>query len=65
MEETASFLNSLLSIHGFNYLERLFGPRARHSLRMMGGVDTVAIALSGGKEELLLYPANMLRYVET
>ena len=48
VEETASFLNNLLSTNGVNYLERLFGCRARHSLRMMGGVVKVSIALSGG-----------------
>ena len=48
VEETVSFLNNMLSTHGVNYLERLFGRRARHSLRMMGGVDQVSIALSGG-----------------
>jgi hypothetical protein len=47
VEETASFLNNMLSTHGVNYLEGLFGRRARHSLRMMGGVDQVSIALSG------------------
>ena len=47
MEETTSFLNSLLASHGPNYLEKLFGPKARHRLRELGGVNTVAIALSG------------------
>ena len=47
MEETTSFLNSLLASHGPNYLEKLFGSKARHRLRELGGVNTVAIALSG------------------
>ena len=47
MEETTSFLNSLLASHGPNYLEKLFGTKARHRLRELGGVNTVAIALSG------------------
>ena len=47
VEETTSFLNSLLASHGPNYLEKLFGPKARHRLRELGGVNTVAIALSG------------------
>ena len=47
MEETTSFLNSLLASHGPNYLEKLFGSKARHRLRDLGGVNTVAIALSG------------------
>ncbi|TRY78731.1 hypothetical protein TCAL_12846 [Tigriopus californicus] len=46
VEETASFLNSLLASHGPNYLEKLFGSKARHRLRDLGGVDQVAIALS-------------------
>ena len=47
MEETTSFLNSLLASHGPNYLEKLFGSKARHRLRELGGVNQVAIALSG------------------
>ena len=50
VEETTSFLNSLLASHGPNYLEKLFGSKARHRLRELGGVDTVAIALSGSHE---------------
>ena len=29
VEETSSFLKSLLASHGPNYLEKLFGPKAR------------------------------------
>ena len=47
MEETASFLQSLLASHGPNYLEKLFGTKARDTLKPLGGVNTVAIALSG------------------
>ena len=47
MEETASFLESLLQAHGSNYLESLFGPKARNNLELMGGVQAVAIQLSG------------------
>merc|ERR1712080_746731 len=46
VEETTSFLNSLLASHGPNYLEKLFGTKARHRLGQLGGVDNVAIALS-------------------
>ncbi|XP_018008702.1 prohormone-4 isoform X2 [Hyalella azteca] len=46
VEETASFLNSLLASHGPNYLEKLFGVKARNALKKMGGVRNVAIALS-------------------
>ena len=48
VEETTSFLQSLLNAHGSNYLESLFGPKARNSLEMLGGVQNVAIVLSGG-----------------
>ena len=48
VEETSSFLKSLLASHGPNYLEKLFGPKARNNMQQLGGVDTVAIALSGG-----------------
>jgi hypothetical protein len=47
VDETTSFLNSLLASHGPNYLEKLFGSKARHRLRDLGRVNQVAIALSG------------------
>ena len=47
MEETSSFLKSLLASHGPNYLEKLFGPKARNNMQQLGGVNAVAIALSG------------------
>ena len=47
VEETSSFLKSLLASHGPNYLEKLFGPKARNNMQALGGVDDVAIALSG------------------
>lgn len=47
VEETASFLQSLLASHGPNYLEKLFGNKARDTLKPLGGVEKVAIALSG------------------
>merc|ERR1711872_818580 len=46
VEETSSFLKSLLASHGPNYLEKLFGPKARNNLQQLGGVDQVAITLS-------------------
>ncbi|XP_034193120.1 prohormone-4 [Osmia lignaria lignaria] len=46
VEETASFLQSLLASHGPNYLEKLFGTKARDTLKPLGGVNSVAIALS-------------------
>lgn len=47
VEETGSFLQSLLASHGPNYLEKLFGSKARDALQPLGGVNQVAIALSG------------------
>ena len=55
VEETTSFLNSLLASHGPNYLEKLFGTKARHRLGQLGGVDNVAIALSGNYLSESLY----------
>lgn len=46
VEETASFLQSLIASHGPNYLEKLFGSKARDALQPLGGVEKVAIALS-------------------
>jgi len=46
VEETSSFLKSLLASHGPDYLEKLFGSKARNNLEGLGGVDVVAIALS-------------------
>jgi len=47
VEETASFLQSLIQSHGPNYLEKLFGSKARDALAPLGGIDKVAITLSG------------------
>lgn len=47
VEETASFLQALLASHGPNFLEKLFGTKARNALEPLGGVERVAIALSG------------------
>jgi len=46
VEDTASFLQSLLSSHGPDYLQKLFGTKARDALAPLGGVENVAIALS-------------------
>merc|ERR1711884_606216 len=65
VEETTSFLNSLLHSHGPDYLSKLFGPKARHNLRELGGVNQVAIALSESKtiedfgEKLNLHRADV------
>ncbi|GBO41237.1 Prohormone-4, partial [Araneus ventricosus] len=47
VEETANFLQALLANHGPNYLEKLFGAKARDALAPLGGVNKVAVALSG------------------
>ena len=54
VEETSSFLKSLLASHGPNYLEKLFGPKARNNMQLLGGVDDVAIALSGKTQSSIL-----------
>jgi len=46
VEETSSFLQSLLHSHGANFLELFFGPRARNNLKGLGGIENVAITLS-------------------
>ena len=62
VEETTSFLNSLLASHGPNYLEKLFGSKARHRLRELGGVNTVAIALSGKQKLFPTKKTCVLKY---
>lgn len=47
VEETANFLHTLIQNHGPNYLEKLFGSKARNALAPLGGMQKVAIALSG------------------
>ena len=47
VEETTSFLQSVLQNHGPNYLEIFLGPKARDNLKQLGGVENVAIVLSG------------------
>jgi len=46
VEETAQFLQSLLASHGHDFLEKMFGTKARNALQPLGGVERVAIALS-------------------
>ena len=55
MEETVSFLKSLLATHGPNYFERLFGPKARNNMLQLGGVDNVAIVLSGRNNQKKIF----------
>ena len=47
VEETASFLQTLLNSHGSNFFEVFFGPKARNNLKYLGGIQNVAIVLSG------------------
>ena len=44
--ESENFLKSLIASHGPNYLEKIFGPKARNRLRDLGGVGNVADALA-------------------
>lgn len=46
VEETSNFLQTLLGNHGPNYLEKLFGAKARDALAPLGGANKVAVALS-------------------
>lgn len=65
MEETASFLQSLLASHGPNYLEKLFGSKARDALEPLGGVEKVAIALSESQTiEDFGAALHLMRYVK-
>ena len=64
MEETVSFLKSLLATHGPNYFERLFGPKARNNMLELGGVDNVAIVLSG-ELAITLYTYTITNYILT
>lgn len=54
VEETASFLQSLIASHGPNYLEKLFGNKARDALAPLGGVEKVAITLSGNYPDIFI-----------
>ena len=47
VEETAKILKSLLASQGPDYLENVFGPKARNNMEQLGGVDKVARALHG------------------
>jgi hypothetical protein len=55
VEETANFLQTLLENHGANYLEKLFGKKARDALAPLGGPQKVAIALSGKDGQTFRY----------
>ena len=47
VEDTAKILKSLLASQGPDYLENVFGPKARNNMEQLGGVDKVARALHG------------------
>ena len=49
--QKTNFQNRLLDSHGENYQEKPFGPKARHKLEELGGVNKVAIALLGKRNE--------------
>ncbi|KAI6225207.1 Prohormone-4 [Aphelenchoides fujianensis] len=44
--EIASFLSALLSAHGPNFGEKLFGARGRNEFAELGGTDQLAVAFS-------------------
>ena len=56
VEETSSFLQALISSHGPDFLEKLFGAKARNALEPLGGVERVAIALSGTCVSISVWP---------
>ena len=60
VEETAAFLRTLLENHGANYLEKLFGAKARNALLPLGGPEKVAIALSGNFLIYLFYSSLLV-----
>lgn len=47
MQETAEFLKAILIANGDDFLTNIFGARAKNSLKELGGVEAVAVALSG------------------
>ncbi|MFH4982578.1 hypothetical protein AB6A40_009287 [Gnathostoma spinigerum] len=70
VEETTSFLKALLNAHGDDFLEKLFGARAKNSLEKMGGVEKVAVALSQSPtvqsfgEEMNMSPSEVTKMAE-
>ena len=44
--DTERFLQSLLATHGDDFLAKIFGENAKDSMKAMGGVHNVAVALS-------------------
>ena len=65
VEETASFLQSLLKSHGSNFLEILFGPRAKNNMKKLGGIQNVAIVLSGWEGRPQSWFITVNRYLES
>ncbi|GMT10151.1 hypothetical protein PFISCL1PPCAC_1448, partial [Pristionchus fissidentatus] len=46
VEETAAFLNAVITAHSPDFFVKVFGPKARNRFEEMGGVDRVAVAIS-------------------
>ncbi|GMR58920.1 hypothetical protein PMAYCL1PPCAC_29115 [Pristionchus mayeri] len=46
VEETAAFLNAVITAHSPDFFVKVFGPKARNNFSEMGGVDRVAVAIS-------------------
>ena len=47
VQETANIIKYVLASRGSDYLENVFGPKARNNMMQLGGVDKVARALHG------------------
>ena len=60
VEDTAKILRSLLASQGPNYLENVFGPKARNNMEQLWGVDKVARALHGKFQFLYFKCSNFL-----
>ena len=54
VEMTTKTLKSLIASQGPDYLEKLFGPKAKNSMKQLGGVERVARALHGKCQFIIL-----------
>jgi len=46
VSETTEFLKAVLTANGADFLEKLFGAKAKNNLKELGGAEAVAVALS-------------------
>ena len=61
VESTAKKLKDLLASQGPNYLEGVFGPKARNNMEELGGVDKVARALYGKFQSITLHNFKIIQ----